>query len=264
MNSDSVRATIDSALKQALPAGRQGRSGLSAAEAGDVCRAYGIGLPQERVAADVEAAVVAAEAIGYPVALKVLSEAISHKSDAGGIALGLTDAAAVRGAFEQIILHARDYNPTAKVDGVLVQQMARPGREVIIGAITDPTFGKVVMAGLGGIFVETLKDVTFALAPVTKERARQMFAEIKGAAVLEGVRGERPVDFDALCDVVVKVSKLVTAHPEESRSSTSIPSLPGPTAAPPSMPASPCAAPSPTAPALAPSARPYSPPCAAS
>ncbi len=207
MNGESARATIGRARSE-------GRSALSAAEAGDLCRAYGVPLPAEAVATSVEAAVEAAKAIGYPVALKVLSAAISHKSDAGGIALGLSDDAAVRGAYETILIHARAYNPTAAVDGVLVQAMAAPGREVIVGAITDPTFGKVVMVGLGGIFVETLKDVTFGLAPLTRERAREMFAEIKGAPLLEGVRGEPPVDFDALCDVVVKVSQLVSDHPE--------------------------------------------------
>ena len=207
MNRESVRATIEKAASE-------GRSGLTAAEAGELCRAYGVPLPAERVAADAEAAVQAARAMGYPVALKVLSGAISHKSDAGGIALGLASDDDVRSAFAKVTASAKAFDPSAQIDGVLVQQMARPGREVIVGAITDPTFGKVVMAGLGGIFVETLKDVTFALAPVTKERAREMFAEIKGAPLLTGVRGERSVDFDALCDVVVKVSQLVTDHPE--------------------------------------------------
>jgi acetyl coenzyme A synthetase (ADP forming)-like protein len=207
MNTDSVRATIEAALGQ-------GRTALSAAEAGAICRAYGIALPQERVVADAAQAASAADAIGYPVALKVLSADISHKSDAGAVALGLNGPGEVRAAFEKVCSAAEAFTPGAKIDGVLVQQMARPGREVIVGAITDPTFGKVIMVGLGGIFVETLKEVTFALAPVTRERARQMFADIRAAAVLEGIRGDKPVDFEALCEVVVRVSDLVTAHPE--------------------------------------------------
>jgi len=207
MNGERVRAIIEKALGE-------GRPGLSAAEAGELCRAYGVPLPAERTAATAEAAAAAARAIGFPVALKVLSPAISHKSDVGGIALGLADEAAVRAAFETVTTNARAHDPAAAVEGVLVQQMALPGREVIVGAITDPTFGKVVMAGLGGVFVETLKDVTFALAPVSKRRAREMLAEIKGAPLLEGVRGEPPVDFDALCDVIVAVSRLVSEHPE--------------------------------------------------
>ncbi len=178
MNSESVRATIDRARQE-------GRTGLSAAEAGDLGRAYGIPLPAERAASTAEEAAAAAGAIGFPVVLKVLSGEISHKSDAGGIALDLRDAAEVRAAFDKVTSSARAYDASAKIDGVLVQAMARPGREVIIGAITDPTFGKVVMAGLGGIFVETLKDVTFGLAPVSPDRAREMFAELKGAAILD-------------------------------------------------------------------------------
>ena len=207
MNGEPVRATIERAVNQ-------GRSSLSAAEAGDLCRAYGIPLPEERTATSADEAAAAAAAVGFPVALKVLSAGISHKSDAGGIALGLADAASVRSAFEKVTRSAKAFDPGARIDGVLVQAMARPGREVIVGAITDPTFGKVVMVGLGGIFVETLKDVTFGLAPVTRGRAREMFDEIQGAAILRGTRGELPVDFDALCDVVVKVSQLVTEVPE--------------------------------------------------
>ncbi len=207
MNRDAISAAIQRAREQ-------GRSTLTAAEAGELCRAYGLPLPAERVAVDTEAAVAAARAIGYPVALKVLSAGISHKSDAGGIALGLDTDAAVHDAYARVVANARSFDPQARVDGVLVQAMASPGREVIVGAITDPTFGKVVMFGLGGIFVETLKDVTFALAPVTPERARAMIDEIQGHAVLAGVRGEQPVDFDALAGVITAVSRLVTDHPE--------------------------------------------------
>lgn len=209
MSQVSVRAAIDRAFQE-------GRSGLSAAEAGEVCRPYGIPLPREAVARSADEAVEAAASIGFPVVLKVLSASISHKSDAGGIALDLRDGKAVREAYEMVTANARTFDASAAIDGVLVQAMAQPGREVIVGAITDPTFGKVVMVGLGGIYVETLKDVAFGLAPVTRERAREMFGEIKGRAILEGVRGDKPVDFDALCDVVVRVSQLVTDHPEVS------------------------------------------------
>lgn len=209
MSQVSVRAAIDRAFQE-------GRSGLSAAEAGEVCRPYGIPLPREAVARSADEAVEAAASIGFPVVLKVLSASISHKSDAGGIALDLRDGKAVRDAYEMVTANARTFDASAAIDGVLVQAMAQPGREVIVGAITDPTFGKVVMVGLGGIYVETLKDVAFGLAPVTRERAREMFGEIKGRAILEGVRGDKPVDFDALCDVVVRVSQLVTDHPEVS------------------------------------------------
>ena len=207
MSRESARAVIAQALSQ-------GRTNLTADEAGEICRAYGLPLPAERVATDAAAAADAAREIGYPVALKVLSSKITHKSDAGAIALGLTDDTAVREAYGRIIASARAYDPSATIDGVLVQQMARPGREVIVGAVTDPTFGKVVMFGLGGIFVETFKDVTFALAPTSPARASEMLGEIQGAAILHGVRGEKPADLAAIAGVIQTVSQLVTDLPE--------------------------------------------------
>ena len=207
MSRESARAVIAQALGQ-------GRTNLTADEAGEICRAYGLPLPTERVATDAAAAARAAREIGYPVALKVLSSQITHKSDAGAIALGLNDDDAVSQAYDRIIASARAYDPAATIDGVLVQQMARPGREVIVGAVTDPTFGKVVMFGLGGIFVETFKDVTFALAPTSPERAREMLGEIQGAAILRGVRGEKPADLAAIAGVIQTVSQLVTDLPE--------------------------------------------------
>lgn len=207
MSRESARAVIAGALAR-------GRTHLTADEAGEICRAYGLPLPAERVVADAASAVAAASEIGYPVALKVLSSQITHKSDAGAIALGLHDDAAVREAYDRIVGAARNFDATASIDGVLVQQMARPGREVIVGAVTDPTFGKVVMFGLGGIFVETFRDVTFALAPVSPARAREMPGEIQGAAILQGARGEKPADLNAVATIIEKVSALVTDLPE--------------------------------------------------
>lgn len=198
-------------LQRAL---RENRGDLTAAEAGEVCRAYGISLPDDRAAADAEAAVAAAREIDYPVALKILSPDISHKSDAGGIRLGLRSDTEVRQAFDEVVVSARRYKGEARIEGVLVQKMARPGQEVIIGVNSDPTFGKVIMFGLGGIFVETLRDVTFALAPVSSERAYHMLREIKGAAMLGGARGQQPADLDALAGLIERVSQLVSDHPE--------------------------------------------------
>jgi len=207
MSRESARAVIAEALCQ-------GRTNLTADEAGAICRSYGLPLPAERVARNVEEAAAAANEIGYPVALKVLSPQIIHKSDAGAIALGLAGEGEVREAYARIIASASAYDPSATIEGVLVQQMARPGREVIVGAVTDPTFGKVVMFGLGGIFVETFKDVTFALAPVSPARARELPGEIQGAAILRGVRGEKPADIEALAGIIEKVSQLVSELPE--------------------------------------------------
>ncbi len=207
MDQNTVRPILERALSE-------GRANLTAAEAAAVCRAYDLPVVEDRSAGDAEAAVAAARGIGYPVALKILSADISHKSDAGGIKLGLANDADVRRAFDEVRSNARAHDAKAQLDGVLVQAMATGGREVIVGAITDPTFGKVVMFGLGGIFTEVLRDVTFALAPVSAERARAMFAEIRGYQILAGARGEPPIDFDALARVVAGVSQLVTDFPQ--------------------------------------------------
>lgn len=190
------------------------RTTLTAVEASEICRSYDIPLPAERLASTASEAVAAAGAIGYPVALKVVSSDISHKSDAGGVRLGIASDDDVRAAFESVTAAARAFDPNAFIDGVLVQQMAPRGIEVIVGAVTDPSFGKVMMFGLGGIFAEVIQDVTFALAPVTHERARAMIAEIKGYPVLAGARGTEPVDLDALAGIIEAVSRLVTEHPE--------------------------------------------------
>jgi acetyl coenzyme A synthetase (ADP forming)-like protein len=211
MNAVKNKDAVQELLRRAR---EEGRTNLTAAEAGEVCRAYDIPLPMERTAATADEAVAAAREIGYPVALKILSAAITHKSDAGGLVLGLGSDEAVRGAFEQVMASARAYNGSADLQGVLVQAMARPGREVIVGAVTDQTFGKVVMFGLGGIFVETMQDVTFALAPVSREKAHSMFREIQGFPLLAGVRGEKPVDFDGLAALISRVSALVADFPE--------------------------------------------------
>jgi acetyl coenzyme A synthetase (ADP forming)-like protein len=187
---------------------------LTAAEAAELCMAAGIPVPEFRTAGDGKAAVVAAREIGYPVALKVLSPDISHKSDAGGIVLGLEDDAAVEAAFARIVESVRRYDGSARVEGAMVQAMARPGREVIVGASTDPTFGKVVLFGLGGIFVETLEDVALSLAPVDGVEARAMLGRIKGYPVLAGARGQAGVDFGALAKLVEGVSRLVVECPE--------------------------------------------------
>lgn len=188
------------------------RTDLTAAEASDLCVGYGIPVPIQRAVSDGRAAVTAAVEIGFPVALKMLSSGITHKSDVGGVVLGLKDAAAVEAAADAMI--ARLSAASIPLEGLLVQSMGAPGLEFVIGGATDPTFGKVVMFGVGGILVETVPDVTFALAPVSLERARAMLREIKGVALLDGVRGQPPVDQEALADVLVRVSQLISDVPE--------------------------------------------------
>lgn len=192
----------------------EGRAALTASESQELCAAYGIVMPAEGLAGSAAEAAQLAEQLGYPVALKIASPDILHKSDAGGVMIGLVTADQVTVAYDAIIANAAAYNTDAEIQGVQVQQMVPAGQEVIVGAITDPSFGKLVAVGLGGVLVEVLRDVTFRLAPVTRDEARAMFDELRGSAVLRGVRGRAGVDFDALADLVVRVSQLVDDFPE--------------------------------------------------
>jgi len=148
------------------------------------------------------------------VVLKVISADIAHKSDVGGVALDLGNAAGVRNAYSQMMKSVQEAAPGASVDGVSVQHMARPGTEVIIGMTTDPQFGPVMMFGLGGIFVEVLKDVAFRIVPLEPRDAKQIIREINGYPVLEGVRGQPAADLGALERMILQVSEFVSEHPE--------------------------------------------------
>jgi acyl-CoA synthetase (NDP forming) len=192
----------------------EGRTLLNEVESKELLEAAGIATSGARLARTADEAVAVAEAIGYPVVLKVLSADISHKSDVGGVVLNLADAAAVRGAFEQMMAAVRAAQPDAAIDGVSVQRQAKPGTEVIVGVTTDPQFGPVVMFGLGGVLVEVLRDVAFRIVPLEPRDAHQIVREIKGFPLLQGYRGAPPSDLAALEDLILKVSKFVEAHPE--------------------------------------------------
>ncbi|NRN62906.1 Succinyl-CoA synthetase subunit alpha [Kibdelosporangium sp. 4NS15] len=194
----------------------EGREALTAPEGKRVCDAYGIPTPGEGLAATADEAVALAEKIGFPVVMKIVSPDILHKTEAGGVLVGVADADGARSGYDQIIANAKNYKADAQIDGVQVQQMVGGGQEVIIGATTDPTFGKVVAFGLGGVLVEVLKDVTFRLAPVSQDEALSMLDGIAAAEVLKGARGADPVDADTLADVLRRVSELVTDFPEIS------------------------------------------------
>ena len=174
--------------------------------------AAGIPVVEERLAADAAEAVAAFGAFGRPVALKIASPDIPHKTEIGGVLLGLADIAAVAEGFDELISRARRHRPEARLDGVLVAPMLEGGVETIIGVQRDPVFGPVVMFGLGGVFVEVLKDVTFRLAPFDDAEARAMIREIKGAALLDGERGALPADIDALAAVLARVSQFAAGH----------------------------------------------------
>jgi len=169
---------------------------------------FGIPCEDFRFAGSPSEAVEAAKEIGYPVALKVVSPEISHKTDAGGVKLGLLAPQAVEDAYREIIASCGRYDPQATIDGVIVTPMYGPGVDVIVGLTTDPQFGPVLMVGLGGILVELLKDVSFRVAPVTPEDAYAMLAELKGYRLLRGFRGAVPCDVDALVSLMCKTSRL--------------------------------------------------------
>ncbi|WP_432178473.1 acetate--CoA ligase family protein [Streptomyces sp. NBC_00063] len=195
----------------------EGRSALTAPEGKVIADAYGISVPGEELAADVDEAVAYAARFGGPVVMKIVSPDILHKTDAGGVIVGVEGAADVRAAFCTIVKNARAYAPDARIEGVQVQELLPTGpssQEVIVGAVTDPTFGKVVAFGLGGVLVEVLKDVTFRLAPVGADEAVSMLDSIRAAEVLRGVRGAQPVDRWALAEQIRRVSQLVTDFPE--------------------------------------------------
>ncbi|MFC9122989.1 acetate--CoA ligase family protein [Streptomyces sp. NPDC057067] len=192
----------------------EGRSALTAPEGKVVADAYGITVPGEGLARDVDEAVALADRLGGSVVLKIVSPDILHKTDAGGVVVGVSGAKEVRAAFCTIVKNARAYAADARIEGVQVQQLVPPGQEVIVGAVTDPTFGKVVAFGLGGVLVEVLKDITFRLAPVTADEAQSMLDSIGAAEILKGVRGAPAVDRWALAEQIRRVSRLVTDFPE--------------------------------------------------
>ncbi|WP_073444888.1 acetate--CoA ligase family protein [Streptomyces yunnanensis] len=208
---DRQKVVVEGVLGNARATGRHV---LTAPEGRLIAEAYGIPVPAEGLAEDAEGAVALADRIGFPVALKIVSPDIPHKTDAGGVRTGLGSAAEVRAAFTTIVANARAYAPRARIDGVQVQQMVPQGQEVIVGAVTDPTFGKVVAFGLGGVLVEVLKDVTFRLAPASAEDAASMLDGIRAAEVLRGVRGAPAVDRAALIDLIVRTSQLAADFPQ--------------------------------------------------
>ncbi|MEJ5199029.1 MAG: acetate--CoA ligase family protein [Anaerolineae bacterium] len=192
----------------------EGRVTIGDAEAREVLEAYGIPLPKAGLAATADEAVALAESIGYPVVMKIASPDILHKSDIGGIKLNITSASEVRDAFDLLVYRGRRYMPDATIWGCQVQQMVKGGREVIIGVNRDPQFGPLIMFGLGGIYVEALKDVTFRVAPIDRRQATEMLGEIRAYRLLRGVRGEKPSDQQAIVDTLLRVSQLVTDFPE--------------------------------------------------
>ncbi|HZB92383.1 MAG TPA: acetate--CoA ligase family protein [Stellaceae bacterium] len=203
----SVRAVLDKVKAE-------GRTALTAPEGKLICDAYGIAVPQEGLAGSAKDAAKLAQSMGFPVVMKIVSPDILHKTEAGGVIVGVKSAAEAEKAYETIIANARRYNADAKIAGIQVQQMLQGGQEVIIGAVTDPSFGKLVAFGIGGVLVEVLKDVTFRLAPASRDEALSMLDSIKAGEILKGVRGGEAVDRAALAALIEHVSQLVGDFPE--------------------------------------------------
>jgi acetate---CoA ligase (ADP-forming) len=192
----------------------EGRVSIGDLEAWEVLKAYDFPIPESHLAKTPDEAVAIAEEIGYPVVLKISSPDILHKTDVGGVKVGLATPSDVRDAFELMNYRAERYVPGARIWGCQVQQMVRGGREVLVGMSRDPQFGPLVAFGLGGIYVEVLKDVAFRVAPFSRQEAEEMIREIRSFPLLEGVRGEPPADFEAMVDSLLKISRLVTDFPE--------------------------------------------------
>ncbi len=205
---------MDEAGKIFSQARIEGRKVLLETEAKTICKEYRIPVTNFVLAKSEAEAAESAVQIGFPVVLKIVSPQIVHKSEAGGVLLNLNSVADVRSAYSRILENATKYNSDAQIVGVVVQEMAPKSTEVIVGAIKDPQFGQTLMFGLGGIFVELLKDVAFRIAPITEADATEMMTEVKAYPLLKGYRSSPPADIKAIAEVLLNTSRLVMDYPE--------------------------------------------------
>jgi acetyltransferase len=192
----------------------EGRVKIGDAESRDILTAYGIRVPKSKLCPTAEESVAFADEIGYPVVMKIASPDILHKTDVGGVRIGLESPGDVRDAFDLMVYRAQKYQPNAQIWGCLVQEQVRGGKEVITGMNRDPQFGPLVIFGLGGIYVEVLQDVSFRIAPFDRQEAMAMIQEIRSFKLLRGVRGEPPSDLAAAAETLLRLSQLVTDFPE--------------------------------------------------
>lgn len=197
---------IDRIVKEAISVGRKT---LVEPEAKEILRISSVPVPRFKVAKDVSGALEAAKEIGYPVVLKLVSPDIFHKSEVGGVVVGIKDSAELEEKWSEMILNVADENPVAMIEGFLIEEMLPKGVEVIVGAVKDEQFGPVVMFGIGGVAVELMKDVSFRLAPLSRDEAFEMMSEVKGYPLLTGFRGDTLKDLGAIADVIVKISQIV-------------------------------------------------------
>jgi len=183
-------------------------------EAKELLREYGISVPDFKLIKSEDEIVGLAKEINFPIVMKIVSPDIIHKTDAGGVKVGIKDEKEAKAAYQDIIYKVKKYKKEAKISGVIAYSMIPQGTEIIIGMMKDPQFGPVIMFGLGGIFVEILKDISFRILPLEERDAEEMISEIKGYQILKGIRGETPKDVKSIRDVLMKISQLVMDNPE--------------------------------------------------
>ena len=201
-------------MHQIIQIAKKEKRPLLETEAKELLREYKIPFPAFKLIKSEEEISGLAEEINFPIVMKIVSPDIIHKSDAGGVKVGIKDEEEAIAAYQKIISKAKEYNKEAQIYGVITYSMIPQTTEVIIGMMEDPHFGSVIMFGLGGIFVEVLKDVSFRIIPLEERDAEEMITEIKGYEILKGIRGEPPRDIQAIEEVLMKVSKLTTENPE--------------------------------------------------
>lgn len=202
---------MNSIISKALS---EGRTVLLEPEAKELCSQYGIPIPSSRIVKSVSEAIEAAEEVGFPLVVKIVSEDIIHKTDAGCVVVGVSNAEEVEKAYRMVVENALKFNPRATIRGVLIEEMVPKGIEVAVGGLRDPEFGPAVMFGLGGIFIEVMRDVSFRVAPVIEEEAEEMMKEIRGFKLLQGYRGIEPVDLKALVKIIVNASRMMVENEE--------------------------------------------------
>ena len=193
---------------------KEGRSILTEFESKKILKQAGISVVETKLAKTQKEAISLSRKMGFPIALKIASPDVIHKSDSGGVKLSLNNVSEVKKAYDEILKKVKKQYPDAVIHGVSVQKMVRPGTEVIVGVSKDPQFGPVIMFGLGGIFVEVLKDVTFRVIPVEQRDAREMIKEVKGYPLLQGYRGKESANISAIVEIILKISKLIEENPQ--------------------------------------------------
>lgn len=211
---ERIYADVDRAYKIIEESKRAGEIDIADVRARAIVQAYGFRVPQSEIAIDAEDAVKIAQKIGLPVAMKIASPDVLHKSDIGAVRINLRDTDAVRTAFSEIVANTKQWMPDARITGVTVQEMIVHGCDIIVGMSKDPQFGPMIMVGLGGIHVEVMKDVAFRIAPISKAEATSMLTELRAYPILRGIRGEKSVDMEALVNSIVMLSQFVCDFPE--------------------------------------------------